>query len=90
MRTQTEPDYIPYLSSKYYSRPGGVNLSQVESINIAYPDEDDFLKNGCHSGAGYKIKQGVINVNFAENAENPPAMTEEDINAHIMGVVLVE
>ena len=50
--TQTKTDYIPYLSSKSYSRPGGVNLSQVERINIAYPNEDDFLKNGCHSGAG--------------------------------------
>ena len=90
VRTQTKPYYIPSFSSKSYSRPGGVNLSQVESINIAYPDEDDFLKNGCHSGAGYKVKQGVINVNFSENAENPPAMTEEEINAHIMGVVLVE
>ena len=29
-------------------------------------------------------------MNFAENADNPPAMTEEDINAHIMGLVLVE
>ena len=48
------------------------------------------MKNGCHSGAGYKINQGVINVNFSENAKKPPAMTEDKINAHIMGVVLVE
>ena len=90
MITQTNPYYIPSFSSKYYSRPGGFNISQVEGINFAYPDEGDFLKNGCHSGAGYKVKQGVINVNFAENSDNPPAMTEEDINAHIMGVVLSE
>ena len=62
----------------------------MESINIAYPDEDDYLKNGCHSGAGYKIKQGVTNMKYSENAEKPPDMTEEEINAHIMGVVLVE
>ena len=90
VRTQTKPDYIPYFSSKSYSRPGGVNLSQVESINIYYPDEDDFLKNGCHSGAGCKVKQGVIHVKFAENAEKPPAMIEEESNAHVMGEVLVE
>ena len=88
--TQTKPYYIPYFSSKYYSSPWGFNLSQVESINIDYPDEDDLLKNGFHSGAGYKIKQGVINVKFAENTENPPAMTGEKINSQIMGVVLVE
>ena len=90
MRTQTNPDYIPYFSSKSYSRPGGVDLSQMESINIDYPDKNDFLKNGFHSGAGYQVKQGVINVNFAENAEKPPSITEEDINTHIIGVVLVE
>ena len=88
--TQTKTDYIPYLSSKSYSRPGGVNLSQVERINIAYPNKDDFLKNGYHSGSAYKVKQGVMNVNFVENSKKPPAMTEEEINAHIMGVVLVE
>ena len=64
MRNQTKPDYIPYFISRSLSRPGGVNLSQVESINFSYPDEGDFLKNGCHSGAGSKFKQGFINVNF--------------------------
>ena len=52
VRTQTKPDYIPSFSSKSYSRPGGVNLPQVESINIDYPDEDNFLKNGFYSGSG--------------------------------------
>ena len=54
--TQTKTDYIPYLSSKSYSRPGEFNLSQVGGINFAYPDEGDFLKNGCHSRSGYKVK----------------------------------
>ena len=35
-------------------------------------------------------KAGVINVNFEENAETPSDMSEEDIGAHIMGVVLVD
>ena len=52
VRTHTKPYYIPYFSSKSYSRPGEVILSQVESINIDYPDEDDFLKNVCHYRAG--------------------------------------
>ena len=46
VRTQTNPYYVSSFS------PGGVNLSQVNSINIYYPDKDDFLKNGCHYGAG--------------------------------------
>ena len=65
---QTKPYYIQSFSCKSYSRSGGVNLSQVERINISYPNEDDFLKNGCHYGAGYKVKQGVISMNFADNA----------------------
>ena len=48
------------------------------------------MKNGRHYGLGYKVNQGSINVNFAENTENLPSMIEEEINAHIMGVVLVE
>ena len=31
-----------------------------------------------------------MNLNFAENADNTPDITEEEIDAHIMGVVLVE
>ena len=52
VRTHTNTDYIPSFSSKSYSRTGGVNLSYVESINFAYPNEGDLLKNGYHSGAG--------------------------------------
>ena len=48
------------------------------------------MENGCHSRAGYKVKQGVINVKFADDEEKPPAITEDDINSHIMGVVLLE
>ena len=29
-------------------------------------------------------------MNFAEYAETPPGMPEEDIEAHIMGIVLIE
>ena len=29
-------------------------------------------------------------MNFAENAETPPGMSEEDIEAHSMGVMLID
>ena len=41
-------------------------------------------------GSGYKAKQGVINVNFAENSDTPLGMSEEYIEDHIMGVVNIE
>ena len=78
MRTYANTYYIPSFSRNSYSSPGGVNLSQVESINIAYPNKYYSLKNGCHSGAGYMVKQGFINVNSADNVEKSPAITEED------------
>ena len=34
--------------------------------------------------------QGVINVNFAKNAETLPIMSEEEIEAHIMEVMLID
>ena len=43
VRNQAKPDYKPFFISKSNSRPGGVNLSHVGSINISYPDEDDFF-----------------------------------------------
>ena len=49
---------------------------QVESIGTSYADDDEFLR-GCHLGAGYKENEGVINVKFSENAETPPAISEE-------------
>ena len=69
--------------------PKRVNLDQVESIRISYPDQDKFLK-GCYVGAGYTSNQGVINLNFVENIEIPADMSEEETEYHIMGVVLVE
>ena len=64
-------------------------MAQVDSIEKSYSNDNEFLQ-GCNLGAGYKEKQGVINVNFAENVGTSPAVYEEEIEAHIMGVVLIE
>ena len=34
--------------------------------------------------------QGVINVNFAEKASPLDVMAEEEVEAHILGVIMVE
>ena len=39
---------------------------------------------------GYKAMQGVINVNSADNSETLLGMSEEEIEACIMGVVMIE
>ena len=53
-------------------------MAQIESIGTSYPDENK-LPQGCKVGSGHKKNQGVINVNFVENADTPPGMSEEDI-----------
>ena len=53
-------------------------MAQIVRIGTYYPDENELLQ-GCRVGSGYKANQGVINVNFAENSETPPGMSEEDI-----------
>ena len=53
-------------------------MAQIESIGTSYPD-DNKLPQGCKVGAGYKENQVLINVNFAENEETPPGISEEYI-----------
>ena len=64
-------------------------MAQIESIRLICPGENELLQ-GCNVGSSYKENQGVINVYFAENIETPPDVSEEDIEAHIMGIVLIE
>ena len=78
------------------SHLSGINCAQVESIEMAYPNEQKLLQR-VHNGAGYKTTasaarnmRGVININFAEEASPLEAMTDEDIEAHILGVIMVE
>ena len=64
-------------------------MAQIEIIGSSYPD-DNKLPQGCKVGSGYKANQKVINVNFADNAETPPGISKEEIEAHIVGVVMIE
>ena len=65
----------------------GVSCPQVESIKW---ECDAVRMKEAHFGAGYKTKQGVINVEFKEDGPPPPKMTEEEIESHLIGVVLVQ
>ena len=63
---------------------------------MAYPDEQQLLKM-VHNRAGYKTTassaktmRGVININFAEKASPLEAMTDEEVEAHILGIIMVE
>ena len=78
LQTQTTTDYISSWSNNYNHKggPKEVNMAQAESIGTSYPDEDEFLQ-GFHVGSVYKANQGVINVNLTDNAETPPAMSED-------------
>ena len=91
VQTQTTTNYVPSLIKNYHPKGDtkGVNMAQVETIGTYYPEEDEFL-HGCHVGASYKENPGLSNMNLTENEQTPPAMSEEEIEAHIMVVVLVE
>ena len=62
-------------------------MAHIESIGTSYLDENE-LPQGCNVESGYKAKQGVINVNFSDNSNKAPDMSEEEIESHIMGFVL--
>ena len=64
-------------------------MAQIDNIGTSYPDDND-LPKGCKVGYGYKENNVVINTNSAENADTPPVISEEEIEAHTMGFVLIE
>ena len=89
--TQTTTNYVPSRNNKSYPKGGhkGVNMAKIEIIGTSYPNENN-LPQGSKVGSGYMAKKGLINVNFAENSETPTGMSLDEIEAHIMGVVLIE
>ena len=69
--------------------PKGVSLAQIESVGKSYPNENEVLQ-GCNVVSGYNAKKGVIKAKSAENAETPLVISEEEIESHIIGFVLIE
>ena len=61
-------------------------MACINRIGASSPDGNELLQ-GCSGGDCYKENQGLLNVNFSENSETPAVMSEEEIKAHIVGVV---
>ena len=97
--TQINSQEIKEWATSSESHPSGINCAQVESIEMAYPDEHKLLQM-VHNRAGYagykttasatKLMRGVININFAEKASPLEAMTDKEVEEHILGVIMVE
>ena len=52
-----------------------------------HPDNDRGCIDCQYAGAGYKTKQGVVHVNVEDDASPLKTMTEEQSDAHIVGVI---
>ena len=63
----------------------GVGFPQMKKI-VAEREKYEILNQ--YSGAGYGTKQGVINLVFDENAPPPSELSPEEIDSHILGVIL--
>ena len=63
----------------------GVSLHET-GVEGPQPSEKDMLV-GCHQGAGYSLKRGVMLLNMDE-MEPPPTLNGDKIEEHLMGVVL--
>ena len=51
-------------------------MAHIEITGTSYPNENELLQV-YKVVSRYKANQGVINVNFSENAETPPGMAED-------------
>ena len=52
-----------------------------------HPDDDRDSIDFQYSGAGYKTKQVVVHFNVGDDASPLKTMTEEQLDAHIVGVI---
>ena len=63
----------------------GVGFPQVKKI-LVEREADEILNQ--YTGAGYGTKWGFINLVFDENAPPPSELSPEEIDSHILGVLL--
>ena len=75
---------VPTHKGQSYDQ--GVAFHQVSHLRVSEGDE---LK-GQFAGARYNIKKGVLHFNFNEDTPCPTAMSEEQSDAHIVGVILAQ
>jgi hypothetical protein len=65
----------------------GVNCPQASSMKVEC-EADRFRSK--FAGAGYSTKRGVIHLQFDDNAPPPSHMIGAQLDAHILGVILVQ
>ena len=65
----------------------GVNFPQVGKYR---PDDNRDCIDSQYAGAGYTTKQGVVHFNVGEDAPPLKPMTEEQLDAHIVGVIFAQ
>merc|ERR1712086_960315 len=63
----------------------GVGFPQVKKI-VVEREADEILNQ--YIGAGYGTKQGFMNLVFDEDAPPPSELSPEEIDSHILGVIL--
>ena len=69
------------------SRDEGVNSPLVGK----HHSDDDRDNIDCwYAGAGYSTKQGVVHFNVEDDAPPLKMMTEEQLDAHIVGVIFAQ
>ena len=75
---------VPTHKGQSYDQ--GVAFHQVSHLRVS---EEEEIK-GQFAGAGYSTKKGVIHFNFNEDTQCTTAMTEEQSDAQIVGVILAQ
>ena len=63
----------------------GVDFPQIKKI-VVEREKDNILNQ--YAGAGYGTKQDFMNLVFDENAPPPSELSPEEIDLHVLGVIL--
>ena len=63
----------------------GVHFPQIKKI-VVESEKDEILSQ--YAGARYGAKRGFINLVFDDNAPPPSELSSEEIDLHILGVIL--
>ena len=74
------------VNSRGYKDPGVMHPPR----NRVKTDPEGAMLHDMYSGAGYSTKRGVINIQVNRAAPPPPAMTEEECESHVVGIVLAQ
>ena len=89
-RVTRKPNFIiPTMNRKIHgnSRDQGVIFPLVGKYHL----DDDRESIDCqYAGNGYKTKQGVVHFNVGDDAPPHKTMTEEQLDAHIVGVIFAQ